>query len=506
MMSMTTALTWLLFGPLLAFPLVYFTGRVAVRWTHNPQATRITRWLALAVLAAEFVPLSVLVQAQNAGLPPAVLQIAQVRLKMDAIGLFLAVLTIGLSSMVTLFSWQYMAQEKGEGKYYALMLAMVGTIIGMGCTQDLFNLWVWFEGMSLTAIILVTYHRTQPGALEAGLKYLIQSVAGSVLIILGISLVLTQTKTLDLVQIRTMVPAATTGILAAGGLFIIGFGVKAALVPMYTWLPDAHSQAPSGVSAMLSGVVIEAGLIAMLRVLMPLAGFSTAWGPILLGFAAVNMLVGNLMALRQTQVKRLLAYSSASQMGYILFGIGLSMTSGQADGAAGGFFHMLNHALMKGGAFLGAGALLYALYMTKGLHGPLMVDDLNGAARRYPLTAFAFSSAVLALGAMPPLAGFMSEWQILLAGARTMDPLMLALVLFTAFNSLLSLGYYAPLVNRLYRKETSEIVSAGARIPATMAIPLAGLTLGTVVLGVYPHLAAWLTGPAAAQLAAAFGL
>jgi proton-translocating NADH-quinone oxidoreductase chain N len=505
MMQTNTALIWLIALPLFAFPLVYFVGRISVRLLHNPHGTRVTRWLTLAVLAAEFVPLTILTQAQMAGQAAAEIHVHQITLRMDGIGLLLATVTLALGSLVTLFSWRYMAHEKGEGKYYALLLAMIGTIIGMGCTQDLFNLWVWFEGMSLSAIILVTYYRTQAAALEAGFKYLIQSVAGSVMIILGISLVLTQSGTLDLAELRTIVPATTTGMLAAGGLFIAGFGVKAALVPMYTWLPDAHSQAPSGVSAMLSGVVIEAGLIAMLRALMPLARFTAAWGPILLGFAVLNMLVGNLMALRQTQVKRLLAYSSASQMGYILFGIGLSMAFGQADGATGGFFHIINHALMKGGAFLGAGALMYAMYIARGEHGPLVLDDLNGAARRYPLTAFAFSVAVLALGAMPPLAGFMSEWQILLAGAKTTSPLMLALVLFTALNSLLSLGYYAPMVNRLYRKQAAEKVTDGAPVPAGMAIPLVLLTLGTVLLGVFPNLVNWLTGPAAAQIAAAFG-
>jgi len=506
MMDTNLALALLLLLPLCGFPLVYFVGRINVRLQNDPKGTRITRWLSFALLLADFLPLSVLAKAQMAGEPPAALHIHQVTLRMEPIGLLLAAVTLVLGTLVVVFSWRYMAEEKGEGKYYALLLALIGSIIGLGCTQDLFNLWVWFEAMSLTAVILVTFHHKQAGALEAGFKYLVQSVAGSVLIILGISLVLVQDGSMDFAELASITPEVTSGMLAAGTLFIAGFGVKAALVPMYTWLPDAHSQAPSGVSAMLSGVVIEAGLIAMLHALMPLAGFSNAWGPILLGFAALNMIVGNMMALRQTEVKRLLAYSSAAQMGYILFGIGLSMTFGQADGAMGGFFHVINHAFMKGAAFMAAGVLLYALHMARGGHGPLMLDDLNGAAKRYPWVAFAFSMAVLGLGAMPPLAGFLSEWQILLAGAQTMDPWMLALVVFTALNSLLSLAYYAPMVNRLYRKQPAEIVTAGAKVPAAITVPMVIAMLGVVVLGVFPNLVAWLTGPAAAQLAAAFGL
>ena len=176
------------------------------------------------------------------------------------------------------------------------------------------------------------------------------------LVLLGIGLVFASTGTLDLDEIR-MVAQPSTLLLGAGALFIIGFGVKSALVPLHTWLPDAHSQAPSGVSAMLSGVVIEAGLIAMLRALGALHLVTVSWGAVLLGFAAINMLVGNLMALRQTQVKRLLAYSSLSHMGYILLGVGAGALLGVQNAAAGGFFHVLTHAMMKGSAFLAAGAL-----------------------------------------------------------------------------------------------------------------------------------------------------
>ena len=161
---------------------------------------------------------------------------------------------------------------------------------------------------------------------------------------------------------------------------MIGFGVKTALVPLHTWLPDAHSQAPSGISAMLSGVVIETGLVAMLRLLAALSPSPPNLGPLLLGFGALNMLVGNLMALRQTQVKRMLAYSSLAILAICWLVWGLACLFRQPR-RRGGFFHLLNHALMKGLAFLAAGALLYALYFAKGDHNPLTIADLNGAAR-----------------------------------------------------------------------------------------------------------------------------
>ena len=325
-------------------------------------------------------------------------------------------------------------------------------------------------------------------------------------VLVGIALVFAQVGTLNLDEIIAAVNGTTPILLVAGAFFLIGFGIKTALVPLHTWLPDAHSQAPSGISAMLSGVVIEAGLVAMLRAIGGLAGTSANWGGILLGFGAVNMLLGNLMALRQTQVKRLLAFSSVSHMGYMLLGLGVAVLgSGSVEGAAGAFFHLINHGLMKGLAFLAAGVLLYALHVARGDHGPLVIEDLSGAARRYPVAAFAFAVAVFSLGGLPPLAGFMSKWQMFVAGFQTQNGWVEALVVFAALNSVLSLAYYAPLVNRLYRHAPGKIVLEGKAVSWTMYLPLVLLAVGVVVLGFMPQLANSFTYPAAKSLLAIFG-
>ncbi|HUI69141.1 MAG TPA: proton-conducting transporter membrane subunit, partial [Spirochaetia bacterium] len=289
-------------------------------------------------------------------------------------------------------------------------------------------------------------------------------------------------------------------LLAAGALFSVGFGVKIAMVPMHTWLPDAHSQAPSGISAVLSGVVIETGLVALMRALSVVSGASLSWGPLLLAFGCVNMLVGNLLALRQTQVKRLLAFSSLSHVGYMLLGLGTAITFGQIDGAQGGFFHLLTHALMKGLAFLAAGGFLFALHISRDSHEPLTADDLAGAARKYPLPALALSVALLGLGGLPPFAGFMSKWQIFAAGFRTGNTMMVVLVVFGLLNSLLSLAYYAPLVNIMYRREPGVAVRAGSHIPLAMVIPMIVLVLLILAFGVWPSLASGMTAPAGQAL------
>ncbi len=490
-------LLWLIAHPVIASPFVYLAGHVG-----GARRVSLARWAALLVLLAAWVPFGFAVQEFRL-VGPLTTSVEAVVLRLDGLSLLLAGVALALGTLVVLFSGPYLAGETGQDKYYAMLVAMVGAMIGLGCAGDLFNLWVWFEAMAVSSYLLVAFYRDQPASLEAGVKYLVQSATGSVLVLIGIALVLAQTGTLALAQVRA-VAQPSPGLLAAGALLIMGFGVKAALVPLHTWLPDAHAQAPSGISAMLSGIVIEAGLIASLRALSALAALALWWGVLLLAFGALNMLVGNLMALRQRQVKRLLAYSSVAQVGYMLLGLGITIYAGEAAGAEGGLFHLLNHGLMKGLAFLAAGALLYALHIAVGEHGPLTVADLNGAARRYPLAAFALSVAVLGLGGLPPLAGFMSKWQILVAGAATHNLWLDALVVFAALNSVLSLAYYAPLVNAVYRRVPSAAVQRGRPLPASIRLPLAVLVLAVVAIGIWPGLVSWLTGPAGAAILAAF--
>jgi proton-translocating NADH-quinone oxidoreductase chain N len=486
--------------PLVSAPLVYLIGRVSLI-RHGIGS--LARWAGLAVLVITWVPFVLAYQSlQMSG--PSSATFGSIHLRMDGLSLLLAGIALALSTLVALFSGPYLAREDGEEKYYALLCALAGTMIGLGCANDLFNLWVWFEAMAISSYLLVAFYHTQQDALEAGVKYLIQSAVGSVLVLLGIAIVFANTGTLSLDYIRAG-GSSSPMLMAAGALFLIGFGVKTALVPMHTWLPDAHSQAPSGISAMLSGVVIEAGLVALLRSLGALSRVTPAWGVLLLAFGTLNMLFGNLMALRQTQVKRLLAYSSLAHVGYMLLGIGIAVTFHLVDGAQGGLFHLLNHGIMKGLAFLAAGAFLYALYISRGDHSPLLVSDLAGAARRYPLAAFALSVAVLGLGGLPPLAGFMSKWQIFVAGFATKNVWIYALVIFAALNSLLSLGYYAPLVNQMYRHQPSAAVESGKAIPLAINIPLLVLALAVVILGLWPSLVSGLTAPAGSALLAAFG-
>lgn len=505
---------WLILWLVISAPFVYIIGRIDILTGARRNSAR---WLSLLCIGVAWFALGrALVLFYGTGdldlVSTATWTLGMVTVRFDGLSILLASLALILTTVILLYSGPYIGRTEGNEKHYALLLLLCGVIIGLGSAGDLFNLWMWFEAMAITAYPLVVFYTHDRTSLEAGVKYLVQSSAGSVFILLGIAFVLLSTGTLDVLEVRASLQSSQTGValwVTAGVLFVIGFGVKIALVPLHTWLPDAHAQAPSGISAILSAVVIEAGLIALLRALSALSGAAAAWGSLLISFGLFNVLLGNLLALRQHQVKRLLAFSSIAHVGYMILGIGVALYVGTAAGAQAGFFHLLSHGLMKGLAFLAAGALLYALEhqlgeSSTGDNHTLVVDDLSGAAQRYPLIALVLSLALMSLGGLPPLVGFMSKWQVFIAGAQTRDTVILFILIIAALNSVLSLGYYAPLINRLYRREPTEIVANGRAVPLSMTIPVVALAIAIVVLGILPMLAGWLTIPAAADLMTAF--
>ena len=242
--------------PLVSSPIVYLAGRLGTHEMTLHGRSYLVRMLAFLAVLAAWMPFIISVQTLLRG-EVQEFSISTIRLHVDGISLLLAGCVLVLGTLVILFSGSYMAGEVGEEKYYAMLLAMMGLMIGLVSASDLFNLWVWFEGMAVSSYLLVAFYREQAASLEAGMKYLVQSATGSVLVLIGIAMVLAQTGTLDMSAIAAAVSGPSVNrfaLLGAGALFLIGFGVKVALVPLHTWLPDAHSQAPSGISAMLSEI------------------------------------------------------------------------------------------------------------------------------------------------------------------------------------------------------------------------------------------------------------
>jgi F420H2 dehydrogenase subunit N len=409
-------------------------------------------------------------------------------LRMDALAVFLALIALVLGTVVCLYSSIYMKNDKGQEYYYALLLLMVAGIVGIGLATDFLVMYLFFELMSIPSYALVVFRRHEWMAIEAGMKYIVMGAVGSAFAFFGISLVYFQTGTLNFSLLVGLL--GTTPLLQAALLFlIIGFGVKAAIVPLHTWLPDAHSAAPSGISAMLSGIVIGAGFFTMLRSLLIFTGTGLAGGELLIVMALITMSVGNLMAFsqlwhKQIDLKRILAYSSVAQMGYIILGIGVGLAYGIRVGYEGGLFHIMTHAFMKGLAFLCAGAMIHQL-------GTRYLDEMEGIGLSMKVTGFAFALSLLALAGVPPLSGFMSEWMVFSGSILTFGFIGwwgIAIAVIALLNALLSLGYYLPIIKTMYLPAERKGVSKARDPSFAMLLAIGILAALTIILGIWPEL------------------
>ncbi len=420
-------------------------------------------------------------------------------LRFDNLSVLLSSTVLILGTLVSIFSYRYMEHDKGQEKFYALLLIMVGAIVGLSASHDLFNIWIFFEVMCVSSYILVSFRKDRWEPLEAGFKYLIMSATGSMMVLLAISMMFGISGTLDISAIRQcsgMLPILP--ITAATVLFIAGFAVKAAIVPFHSWLPDAHSEAPSGISAMLSGIVIEAGLFAMIRVLLAVTGKGLDTGLVLIILAVITMFVGNIMALVQTKIKRMLAYSSVAQMGYIVLGIGIGMHYMVPEGFVGGLFHIVTHAGMKGLAFLVAGLIIHYAGTTE-------IAEMKGFAKKAPVAALCFAIAVLGLAGVPPLSGFMSKWIIYKSGIAA-GGWGFALAGVAILNSVISLGYYVPVLNMFYSQDQSAAITNMKKVPFSVMVPVVLLALSVIALGVYPDFALRIVTPAVRDIYVTLGV
>lgn len=397
-------------------------------------------------------------------------------LKTDMLSLFMATifLIVGLAAVV--YSVKYMENDSGKPLYYTLMLAMISGMVGVVFAGDLFTLYVFWELMSISSYVLVAFRRETWEPVEAGFKYLIMSAAGSATVLLGMSFLYGMAGTLNFQGLATAFSQSPSSVwFWVAFLFIlVGFGVKTAIVPLHTWLPDAHSAAPTPVSAMLSGVVIETGVYALMRT------FFTAYLSVqpqmfsILAFLSIlTMTLGNLTALLQNDVKRLLAYSSIGHVGYMLVGLAV----GTQLGLTGTLLHIFNHALMKGAAFLCAGAIIFRLE-TRDL------KEFSGVGRKMPITTIFFAVSLFALIGMPPLNGFISELTLLTATIQAnVGWLGFAIVL----NSILSSAFYLRVLKALIQPTLSNSAQKAKEAPITMLIPIGVMVALIIFFGIYPE-------------------
>ncbi|MFH1458827.1 MAG: monovalent cation/H+ antiporter subunit D family protein [Candidatus Omnitrophota bacterium] len=330
-------------------------------------------------------------------------------LVLDGLTAFMLVTVNLIAFCVTLYSVNYMERFTAKWKFYTLFLLMVAGMNGVVVTGDLFNLFVFLEIASVASYALVAFG-TERHELEAAFKYAIMGTIGSLFILLGIAFLYSYTSTLNMADMAVVL--AQKGIdkvtLLVSVLFIMGFGLKAALVPFHAWLPDAHPSAPAPISAMLSGVLIKSlGVYALCRILYNVLGINQSISSVLMFLGALSMIVGVFLAIGQWDFKRLLAYHSISQIGYVVLGIGL----GTPLGILGGLFHLFNHSVFKSLLFLNSGAVEYST-------GTRNLQKMGGLFANMPVTGATSLTAAMSIAGIPPFNGFWSKLIIIIAAVE----------------------------------------------------------------------------------------
>jgi F420H2 dehydrogenase subunit N len=403
----------------------------------------------------------------------------------DQLGGIFALVTLGVTLAVAVASFDF---EKGPNNpvYYSLLAFTALGMVLLAYSQDLLMLFVAWELMSLPTYVLAGFSKTRQSN-EASVKYAIIGAMSSAIILYAISLAYGLTGS---TQISAVVAGFTSNPSALAGvatlLFVAGFGFKMSIVPFHMWIPDAYEGAPTTISTLLAAATKKAGFIAAIRVLLAITTlYAVTKSPlftmanVFAVLALVTMTVGNISALTQKSMTRLLAYSSIAQAGYMLIGfVAVSNAPGSAAaslGLTGTIFHVINHAMMKGVAFLAAGLVLLQLKRTD-------LRAYDGLARRMPLTAFTLAVAFLGLAGVPPLSGFWSKLLLILSVANgPFGWLALAAILNSAF----SLGYYAWLIKRMYMDEgeSTEKVKEPFWFVIIFAV-MVGLIIG---IGLFPQ-------------------
>lgn len=334
----------------------------------------------------------------------------------------LLLLAIGIvSAAAMLFSARYMEQYTAKSKYLSLFMLMVAGMNGLVISGDIFNVFVFLEIASLASYALVGFG-CEEEELEASFKYMVLGSVASSFILFGIALIYGNTASLNMACVSEAIQRSgmNAGLAFALALLIAGFGLKAALVPFHAWLPDAHPSAPAPISAMLSGVLIKSlGVYALTRVVFNVYGVSVAVGWVLIALAILSMVVGVFLAVGQWDFKRLLAYHSISQMGYVVLGIAIgALILAQGGSVAwaslailGGLFHLINHAVFKSLLFLASGSIQMAT-------GTRNLKQLGGLAQRMPVTRATCAIASASIAGVPPFNGFWSKLILVVAAVQ----------------------------------------------------------------------------------------
>lgn len=413
-------------------------------------------------------------------------------LRVDSLGFLLGLASIFLWMLTSIYSIEYMRKEHALGRYNLFSLFSLTGMLGTVFSGNLLSLYIFFEFLTIASYVLVI-HEESVEAIEAGTLYLFLGIAGGLILLLSVIATYAITGTGEFSSIGMGLKQHPLAPYIFWG-YILGFGIKAGIFPVHIWLPKAHPVAPSPASALLSGIMIKAGAYGILRTIYNVFGWESFYLhpwllKSLLFIALITIFLGSAVAIAQTEIKKMLAYSSISQMGYIVLGLTLVSFLGMS----GGTVHIFNHAIMKGGLFLCAGAFIHQTGLRE-------ISDLKGIGKRMPLTSLCFTLFALSMIGFPPLNGFVTKWYLALGtleikniGIHGANIGLVALgMLF--LSSLMNLAYYGPIVYNLWFTQITDYKLQITDYKKNddpnlfMLIPLVLLAISTVVFGIYPRL------------------
>ncbi len=402
--------------------------------------------------------------------------------RIDHLGALMLLLLNFITLLVGIYSKRSILKEipEKEVPFYSVYLLLVAGLTGIVATADMFNLYVFLEVTSLASYALISIGGG--AAVVSAFRYVILGTVGAAFYLLSVGYLYSVTGSLNMADLSTILPDLyqSNAVLVAFAFFVIGISIKMALFPMHAWLPGAYSDAPSAVSALIAATTTKVAAYVLVRVMFFVfePRFSIEVIPVttlLSWMGATAMILGSVMAIAQSDLKRMLAYSSVAQIGYIVLGIGLA----NEMGFTGGLLHLVNHAFMKGCLFLVAGAIVYRTGLRE-------IKDFRNLSVKMPWTAGIFTIAALSMIGIPPFCGFFSKLYLIIGAVEAGKWLFTGVILF---SSVLALAYFMNVIRYMYlpKEEPTEARDTPVRneAPWTMLAPMLTLAAGIVLLGLF---------------------
>ncbi len=395
----------------------------------------------------------------------------------SAVGVFIMIVSVIVSILVTLYSGEYLARDTRYLVYYPLILLLQAGLFGMFLSNNLFHLFLLTELTTIAASALIAFRFKQEIAIKAGFKYLIMSSLGTMMMLLGIYFFYRSTGDMHLTEILAL-PDRFTRIAAA--CFLLGFSLKAGVFPLHTWVADVYGNAPSAISGLLAGVFSKSMLFILPVICLRLGMTKSELGMYLMIFACFNMLIGSIRMLGQSQLRRFFSFSTIAQTGYLMFSLGIGFYFGLERAFSASLFLFLVIAIMKSLAFLASG--VYQFHF-----GTQDIEKLRGAGHRSQLIGLCLSIALAGLAGIPLLAGFTGKWLVFSAALATGDLFAFVCLMIFLLATVIGLAGYLPVIVKQYLRDDAGAVSHPVSLSWWMAAPVTLLSLLVVVIGLYPE-------------------